>query len=532
MEKSLYPIIHYFEQDYIDMYDKTWIAIENVCKDHQRDENTKSHYMDYSSRTHITALEAVSSSLFLVYSNLNFNPMAMVDLFYKHQHKDGYIPNFIDKEKIEKTDAPDEQKKNDSSTSSSTKNTPESNTEVEFDPMTIPPPLFAWAEFNYFNKTDNRKRLKEVTPILDKFHQWIEKNCLDTSPIDDPEINSSPDSFSSSEKADGLGLFVAPVEINGFDNTVRKNVKYPIDFNCQMALSYYLMSQIATYVNQRSLIFKYTKAFYAIKSKINEFFWDPYEKFYFDLDKDRNYVPCKTLASYWSLLMGISSEEQFTAMYALLRNPDYFGTETPFASVAKSEKNFDDTKINASGAVSPFLSAMVIKGLEVYKRHEFARESAMRLLYSLHTRFAMGNKNTHNNFYDYYPIHDTETILEYGTHDPPSPNAMPLPTSNKSVFFSGLVTITLLIENIIGVDICLPKKMLHWVIPCLENMGIEKMRFKKNGISTIIELTKRGWEVRHASEKLYYFSIDVPELNKLNTLPIPSGKCSLLLEKI
>jgi len=41
----------------------------------------------------------------------------------------------------------------------------------------------------------------------------------------------------------------------------------------------------------------------------------------------------------------------------------------------------------------------------------------------------------------------------------------------------------------------------------------------------------RGWEIRLESEKLYYFTINILGKKK-KTLPIPSGKCSMLLEKL
>ena len=41
----------------------------------------------------------------------------------------------------------------------------------------------------------------------------------------------------------------------------------------------------------------------------------------------------------------------------------------------------------------------------------------------------------------------------------------------------------------------------------------------------------RGWEIRLESEKLYYFTIDILG-EKKKTLPIPSGKCSMLIDKL
>ena len=43
--------------------------------------------------------------------------------------------------------------------------------------------------------------------------------------------------------------------------------------------------------------------------------------------------------------------------------------------------------------------------------------------------------------------------------------------------------------------------------------------------------SSRGWEIQMESEKLYYFTINILDQKK-KTLPIPSGKCSMLIDKL
>ena len=96
----------------------------------------------------------------------------------------------------------------------------------------------------------------------------------------------------------------------------------------------------------------------------------------------------------------------------------------------------------------------------------------------------------------------------------------------------GLVTITLVIENIVGLDISLPRKTVYWTMQALEEMGIEKLSLKKNNITILSNKNARGWEIRLESEKLYYFTIHILDEDKKKTLPIPSGKCSMLIDKL
>ena len=95
-----------------------------------------------------------------------------------------------------------------------------------------------------------------------------------------------------------------------------------------------------------------------------------------------------------------------------------------------------------------------------------------------------------------------------------------------------LVTITLMIEDIIGLDVSLPRKTVNWTVPNLEVMGIENLSLKRNLITILSNKNTRGWEIRLESEKLYYFTIEILDEKKKKTLPIPSGKCSMLIDKL
>ena len=96
---------------------------------------------------------------------------------------------------------------------------------------------------------------------------------------------------------------------------------------------------------------------------------------------------------------------------------------------------------------------------------------------------------------------------------------------------TGLSAIALMIENVIGLSISLPRKTVDWVIPNLEIMGIENLSLKRNLITILSNRSERGWEIQMESEKLYYFTINIIDQKK-KTLPIPSGKCSMLINKL
>jgi neutral trehalase len=165
---------------------------------------------------------------------------------------------------------------------------------------------------------------------------------------------------------------------------------------------------------------------------------------------------------------------------------------------------------------------MVIKGLERYQRWDLARECAIRHLYFvLDSMNPEGNHHKGNLWEAYLP-------LKEGPAQWPRKPEFPRP---QYLTYDALSTICLTIENIVGLFISLPRKTVDWIIPNLEIMGIENLSLKKNMITILSNKSGRGWEIHMESEKLYYFTINILGKKK-KTLPIPSGKCSMLIDKL
>lgn len=58
-------------------------------------------------------------------------------------------------------------------------------------------PLFAWAEYNIYHKTGNKKRVKDIMPVLIKYMDWIDKmfksdNGLYKSPLETVNMPNTP----------------------------------------------------------------------------------------------------------------------------------------------------------------------------------------------------------------------------------------------------------------------------------------------------------------------------------------------------
>lgn len=432
-------------------------------------------YLNAPENKNLSLAENCMASFFMVYHNKNFPVANFLNVFYNKQEESGAIRSEYDIE----TGKPVFTKEN---------------------PEGISPPLLAWTEFNLFHKVGQKRRIKEVMPALEKYFEWIETNFKQAN-----------------------GLYAVPIEATGLPIAARKNAGayYPVDFNSQMAISALYMSALGDILNDKDLGFKYKKHYFALKTRINNMMWDAEENFYYDLDKNEKMVKIKTLASFWPLLAELPNEDRAESLIAHLSNPQEFGTPNPFPTVAANEDCFKEDGSEWSGAVLPYYTFIVIKGLEKFGFYEFARECSIRHIYFILDTFHPDKGKKGYLWEIYKPMQEGPAKWD-GNEE-----------YNRKLLISstGLATIALMIENVIGLFISLPRKTVDWIIPTLELMGIEDLNLRRNKITILSNKSNRGWEIRLRSEKLYYFTINILG-EKKKTLPIPSGKCSMLIDKL
>lgn len=482
MSKKEFPEIIFYDNDFVDVYAKAWAVLQNFWYQPSKEEETPDGYLFYPNANEnpdapfiIDQMDAIWSSFFLVYSNRNFAGGSALSFLYDRQEEDGAIRcryDFRSKEPIVSAENPDG----------------------------VGLPLFAWAEFNLFHKTGNKKRVKEVFPCLHKYMMWLEKF------------------------KDENGLYATPLGSTGMTNSPRRDAKYFIDFNVAVAINALYMTSLADILNDKDMNFVFKRQYFMLKTKINSLMWDEQTGFYYDLDSEGRKVMRKTIASYWPLIAEIPNEDKAEKMIAHLTNPEEFGAEHPFPTLSMDDPDFTSDGDGYRGSVFPQYTFMVIKGLEKYQRYELARESTLKHLYFILEVLSPEGERYKGSYWEaYLPKEEAPARNITFSEDFPRQNYITtIPLS----------TVTLMIENIIGLSISLSRKTVDWTIPSVEAMGIQNLLLKRNHISIRSEKDERGqWMIRMRSEKLYYFTINILGLKK-KTLPIPSGMCSMNLDKI
>ncbi len=477
MNKREFPRVHFYDQDFVDIYDKTWSLVNEFWLTTEETKLGTEGFFLYPEKEGrlLNQYETIFSSFFFVYSNKNYTPNTALDFFYKMQEENGAIRNcynFDTKEPVLKKDNPEG----------------------------LGMPLFAWAEYNIFHKTGNKKRVKDVVPVLVKYMDWLD-NMFKTE----------------------NGMYKCPVAAVNMYNTPRKNSVFLVDFNCAVAINALFLSALGDILNDKDISFKYKKLYFTIKTRINSLMWSEEDAFYYDLDAKEEQISKKTIAGFWPLLAEIPNEDKAARLIEYLVDPKTFGGEHPFPSLSADEEEYDENGGGAKGSVFPILNFVVIKGLERYNRWELARECAIRhLYYVLETLSPAGTEKKPGFLWEAY------SPLKEG---PAKWKGKPQFPKKQYLLSVGLSTISLMIENVIGLSISLPRKTVNWTVPNLEVMGIENLSLKRNLITILSLKSNRGWEIQMESEKLYYFTINILD-EKKKTLPIPSGKCSMLIDKL
>ena len=474
MIKDTVPAVHFYDQDFVDMYDRTWVWIDENWNQGVKGNSLSGGYLTYPGQKTFNQTQASMSALFLVYSNQTYSPFPLIDYFYSKQEESGAIRSDYSMEDG-------------------------SPIFTEDNPEGICSPLFAYIEYGFYHKIGNKKRLKEVVPILEKQFDWYKETCLREN-----------------------GLYSVPNGALSTGNVDREETFYPIDFNAQLAVNALYLSAIGDILNDKELSFRYKRLYFSLKTRINSMMWDNDDFFYYDLNAKEQKIKKKLITSYWTLLAEIPNEEKADGFIAQLSDPEQFGTENPFPTIPVSDPDFSELGDGYNGGVVPFHTYIVVKGLELYKRFEFAREVAIRHLYFILDTLHPDGEETGDVWEAYLPSKEGASKCD-------TLEGFPI---RRYLPMVGLITITLMIEDIIGLVISLPRKTVDWTMTTLEVMGIEGLSLKRNMITILSNKQPRGWEIRLESEKLYYFTIEIMDEKKKKTLPIPSGKCSMLIDKL
>ena len=270
-------------------------------------------------------------------------------------------------------------------------------------PVSINPPLLAFAELEIFGVKPDLDRLRKVYPILKKNFQFhvnrymMEDNLFygDTMGLGMDNILRSPAGWEPTE-GNGwthheLGERLAAMQVSDeeklqffVDEYVRTKTGVwnkqgrCIDFTCQMAMYALQLKEIATRIGMEEDVSGYESFHSQVKDALNQLCWNEEDGFYYDMGFDKQ-IPRKHIGMYWALLAEVVPEERLQKFISHLKDPNEFYRKTPLPALAASEPDYVGWGDYWLGGVWAPTVYMVLKGLTAVGEDAIARDLAAKV---------------------------------------------------------------------------------------------------------------------------------------------------------
>ncbi len=450
-------------QDWVEMYWKAWsFLVQNIS--HGSAENGfTGTYLDAAFNGNIFQWDTCFMVQFARYGYHFLPVLPSLDNFYRKQDSDGYIcreyRRLNGKPVFSKSSAD-----------------------------AVNPPLFSWAEWEYYRISNGLDRLHKVLPGLISYYRWLAAGRQNESGL----YWSSP-----------LGC--------GMDNTPRYAANW-IDFSAQQVLNSLCIARIAGALGQDKTAEEFYDKNASLSKKINELMWDEKEGYYWDLDTANAYVPVKTIAPFWTLLAEAASPERVSRLAEHLSNPGEFWRPHVFPTLSADHPLYSPNGDYWRGSVWPLTNYAVIKGLSRCGHKALAIQASENHL----KRMALVYK-------------ETGSIWENYSSEHPGPGSL---AKKDFVGFSGLGPIALLIEEILGIEVDAPSNTLFWRLYPVHEQGLRNLRFGNNRVSLLARKEKEGKIVIEiAAKQGFTLKILTKETQKIFSVPMGTHRYVLPRKK-
>lgn len=453
--------------EWVTLYYKAWELAWNKIQRGTPENGFEPEYMDEGFNELIYQWDICFITSFGIYGRDAFPVMASLDNFYKKQRPDGYIQRVY------------------------WETTGKIATEPTVDEPMVNPPLFAWVEWRYYQLAGDASRLKRVIPILTRYFEWTEKNCR-------------------TEK--GKGLFYTSELGSGMDNTPRKNVGKAawVDYSAQQVLAATCISKLADVIKDGKTSELYQNKAKEISQTINSLLWDNKTGFYYDLTETGKLSPTLHIGAFWTLLAGVCPPDRKSELLSHLKNPAEFWRPHLVPTLAANQPEYDPKGHYWLGSVWAPTNYMVIKGLESVSEPELADSIALNFLRTVSGIYQNFKPDPEKIAFDERYADDYKTLWEcYSSelNEPATRWDNTFYSRQDFVGWTGLVPISLLIENVLGFSISGSENTISWTIKRNDRHGLKNIRLKDQLVSLVFEKRGKKSEVMVTCEKPFTLKI-------------------------
>lgn len=252
-------------------------------------------------------------------------------------------------------------------------------------PVSINPPLLAFAELELFGQSGNLARLRRVYPALKRNFDYLAAYLRrDDGLCFNDALGSGMDNiprYPVGWRDDGQGIPLShevplPFDYRGLDPAWNVQGR-AVDMSAQMALCAEHHARIARLIGRADDAPKLL-AFHAdTRRALNALCWHEEDGFYYDLGYGQQ-IRRKHVGMFWALAAGLVPSERVAPLLRHLSDPASFWREVPVASFPADQPGFAPEGGYWRGGVWAPTNLMVIRGLQRYGQHALAARLAQR----------------------------------------------------------------------------------------------------------------------------------------------------------
>ena len=335
------------------------------------------------------------------------------------------------------------------------------------------PPLFAWAEWMNYRMTGDRKRLDFI--FNERKYPQRMFDLFEGMKIGD-RFRFQSSAFPVLWERRPLGYLWTGGR-SGMDNTPRGDFSRQVfdndaryfsilwlDAICQQALSCRIIYEATGDESFKLRFDEYSRI-------VNEHYWDEEDGAYYDISaaEPHRLVKVLTPASYWPLLAGVVPAERARRLVRHLTDERKLGGVVPFPSVSRDSRHFNPKGEYWRGGVWLPTSYMCVRALEENGFADLADELAERTV-----------RHQYATYRDYSP----HTIWEAYSPTEPKPATCKVNVGGEGKVvrpdfcgWSALGPISMMIENVVGVNADGVKREVEWRLRRRDRHGVRNLRF-------------------------------------------------------
>lgn len=257
-------------------------------------------------------------------------------------------------------------------------------------PVSINPPLLAFAELELYGQLKDTERLKRVYPSLQKHfgfllgHYRMDDHLFFSDGLGSgmDNIPRYPDGWQDDGKGIKLhNLYPDIFNYEGLSPAWNRQGR-SVDLSAQMALFAENLVSIATHIRQEDKVADYRRVYDETKKAINEHCWNETDAFYYDLGYGKQ-IRRKHIGMFWTLMAGIVPGERLPGMIKHLTNPAEFWRTIPVASYPADQEGYSKEGSYWLGSVWAPTNYMVLRGLQRYNEEKTARRLAKQYYWAV-----------------------------------------------------------------------------------------------------------------------------------------------------